>query len=101
MSRVIIIVLLGFVLAACGGPTLMVRHQDPTHPLVDIRVDDENVGAIEYGETLSMRVEEGVHQVDASPRGSDTNPWTEDGSGWRLFVQYEAQLTLLPAWEAE
>lgn len=81
--------------SACG-PTLTVQHQDPTYSQVNVWVGDELVGELEYGEDLSVRLDQGVHTVRAVPFGETENPWVEDGESWRFVLDEEAVITLLP-----
>lgn len=82
-------------LSACGS-TLTVRHQDPTNDLVNVWVEGDLVGELEFGEDLSVRLEPGMHTVRATPAGETDNPWAEDGDSWRFFLDDEATITLLP-----
>ena len=82
-------------LSACG-PTLTIRHQDPTHELINVWVEDDLVGELEFGEDLSIRLDRGEHTVRANPYGQTDNPWAEDGHSWRFVLDDEATITLLP-----
>lgn len=89
------LVAIGF--AACGGPTVTINHQDPSHARVDVYVDDVPVGQVNYGEELSVALDPGTYTVQTVPEGADKNPWTDDGEGWHFVLDQEATLTLLPS----
>jgi hypothetical protein len=78
----------------CGGSTLEIRHNDPTHPQAVVYVDREAVGVVEHGKDMSVRVDRGVHLVEIMPPGSQINPWAEDSRGWRLFIDESTVITL-------
>ena len=80
--------------AACGGPELAVRHQDPDQGPAVVYVDDEAVGRISQGDELEVDVDRGMHTVSVMPAGSNVNPWAEDGHGWRIFVDKGTVITL-------
>lgn len=83
------------VVAGCG-PSLTVRHEDPLHPTVEIRIDQELVDVVAFGDEVSISVDRGIHLVEAWPPGTESNPWTEDGAGWLVFVDEGAVLFLFP-----
>ena len=90
-----LLLLCSMVAAGCG-PSLTVRHEDPLHPTVEIRVDQELVDVVAFGDEVSISVDRGMHLVEAWPPGTESNPWTADGSGWLVFVDEGAILFLLP-----
>ncbi len=85
-------------LSACA-PKLSIRHEDPTHALVQVRVDGATTGFVEYGMTMSLRLPRGYHMVETIPRGEDRNPWADDGDGWSFYLDRKAEITLLPDME--
>ena len=55
------------VVGCCGvgcGPTLVVRHQDPTVALAEVRLDGAVAGEVAYGDELELDVGAGFHQVE-------------------------------------
>lgn len=82
-------------ISACA-PKLSIRHEDPGYAFVQVRVDGETTGFVEYGTTMSLRLARGYHVVETIPRGEDTNPWADDGEGWGFYVDRKAEITLLP-----
>ncbi len=86
---------LALLMAACG-PTLKIRHRDPTHSRVNVYVGDEQVGRVRFGKQLRVRLERGAHVVRATPEDRDDNPWADDGDGWHIVLDKEAIITLLP-----
>jgi hypothetical protein len=94
----LIIIVLG--IAGCG-PSIEIIHQDPTHPIVQITVDNNRTKTLDYGDDTSVSVSEGPHLVRAVPKGENQCPWTDDGEGWTIWVEKEAQLTLLPPANAD
>lgn len=83
-------------LALSCAPKLSIVHEDPAYDYVLVRVDGETTGFVEYGQTLSVRVTTGFHEVSTTPRGSEANPWCEGGNSWILYVDRKAEVTLLP-----
>lgn len=96
MNRSLLILLAAAFLAVGCAPKLIVRHEDPTYAIVQVRLDGEPIGLLEVGDSHAMRVRRGYHRVEAIPRGADANPWAADGEGWTFFVDRKAELTLLP-----
>lgn len=63
-------------LAGAGcGPTLLVRHQDPTVPAALVRVDGAVVGRVEYGDELEIDVAAGWHQIEAVRASDEADGW--------------------------
>lgn len=80
---------------ACAGPRITIRHEDPTHRVIDVVIDNEAVGTLEYGEWMMVLMERGLHVVDVTPVGAEANPWTDDGGAWRIYIEGEVNLTLI------
>jgi hypothetical protein len=89
------LIVLMFGTAGCG-PSIVIIHQDPTYPTVQISIDSGKTKTLELGDDISISVSEGSHLVNAVPMGENRCPWTEDGEGWTIWVEKEAELTLLP-----
>jgi len=83
------------------SPKITIRHQDPTHQLVRITLDQKDEGTLEYGEKESFSVSRGTHFLEAVPEGATQSPWTNDGKGWTIWVDRGAELTLLAPPKAE
>ena len=83
------------VLAACG-PRLHVRHQDPGHPAAAVWVDGEVAATLLYGDSLSVSLERGVHQLQVRLPESGRSPWHPDRESLRLVMDGGATLILLP-----
>jgi len=84
-----------FAMVGCA-PKIRIAHQDPTHKIVLITVDNGKTKTLEYEDDMKVRVSRGVHVVDAKPKGSKTCPWTSDGKGWTIWVDKDSSLVLLP-----
>ena len=95
MKNLVILALLALGATACA-PKLIIRHDDPSVEFVQIRVDGDSEGFLDYGDAMKMRVRRGYHRVEAVPRGESFNPWAEDGEGWTFYVDRKAELTLMP-----
>jgi hypothetical protein len=81
--------------AGCGGPSLIIWHEDSTNPQAEILVNQTPVAVLDYGEAIQVFLDVGYHDIDAHPPGSDTNPWTEGGESWLVYVHDDVNLTLL------
>lgn len=86
--------LLAFGLVGCGG-ALNVHHLDPTHPVARVQVDDGPAQTLRYGERLRVRVAPGPHLITLHPPEGPA-PWTDGARPLVLYVDAEAELTLLP-----
>jgi hypothetical protein len=82
-------------LCACA-PKLVVRNDDPTTPRAVVQVDGELIGIVDAGDSITVRLDEGMHEVVITPMGSDAIPWTEDGEPWLLYLDEGAYITLFP-----
>jgi hypothetical protein len=80
---------------ACS-PSITIRHNDPTHRLVQVVINGINEGEISYDDKKSFKVAKGRHKVEITPNGENINPWTKDNKAWYLFVDRGAELVLLP-----
>jgi hypothetical protein len=47
-------------------------------------------------DSITVRLDEGMHEVVITPMGSDAIPWTEDGEPWLLYLDEGAYITLFP-----
>ena len=81
-------------LAGCA-PMLRIQHRDRTHPAAAIRVNDAPRVTIRYGESMSLPVSEGTCSIQAAPPEGGRNPWTDDGRGWEIYLEDDADLILL------
>jgi hypothetical protein len=66
------------VVMCCGvgcGPTLVVRHQDPTVALAEVRLDGAVAGELAYGDELELDVGTGFHQVEVVRASDKTAAW--------------------------
>ena len=99
MSKQIVVFssLLLFLSAMPGcAPKITVIHQDPTTKRVVVRVDNEEIDTIKFGQKTSETVSRGLHYVEAIPEGQSTCPWADDGKGWSVWVDNGSVLTLFP-----
>ncbi len=78
------------------GHSLVVRHLDRGGPDAYIRVGNDDFEPIQYGESLSVRLESGAHTVSARTAGGQPGPWLETGDSWNIVVLDDVVLSLLP-----
>ena len=83
-------------LAVGCGPQLIVRHFDPTEPNASISIDGVPVGEVEFGDTLSVSLDEGPRRITATTTAEGRTPWSAPSNGWVVIVENDVILTLLP-----
>ena len=81
-------------LGACS-PSLIIRHEDPTHDRALIWLDGKRAGVVRYDDTLRVRVARGRHTIRAVAPGSDESPWHLDRPEVEVVIEDEATMTLL------
>jgi hypothetical protein len=86
--------LLSLILVACA-PALTIRHSDPSTKQIKILLDDQEEGVIEWGEDFVISLPDGVHSVNAVTAEDGLNIWSNDGRGWRIYLEEDAELVLL------
>ena len=84
------------ILCSACGPSLVVRHFDPTEPSAEVRVDGKAVGTVSFGNELSVSITRGPHRINAVKPGVGTNQWSNDSLSWSVIVVKDVILTLLP-----
>lgn len=89
-------VLLGALLAGCGGPTLVVRNFDPGHEKAEIWVDGARVASLAYKEDVEVSVEPGPHRIKAVPAGAEESPWHPGVPYCEIVMEDDAVMTLVP-----
>jgi len=82
-------------LAGCG-PSVTVRHMDPTVPAADVWLDGKNVGRVDFDDSISFGVPVGRHTLKATRALHEENGWSDDGEDWIIVVQDDVIVTLLP-----
>lgn len=86
MLRQRIVLMCGAALLWGCGPTLVVRHQDPTVKLARVVVDGQQVGEVAYGDELEVDIAPGWHEVEVEG-------WWEGGRG--VVVEDTCTITLM------
>lgn len=85
-------------LAALGavgcGPTITIRHRDPTRPLAKIFCDGEAHGQVVAGRELALSLPAGPHTLVLQTKEGRT-PWHPD-DGVPVVLDDGVVLTLLP-----
>ena len=82
-------------LAAWGcGPTVTIRHRDPTRPLAKVFCDGQAQGQVVAGRELTFKVEPGPHTLQLRTREGAT-PWHPE-AGVPVVLDDGVVLTLLP-----
>ncbi len=89
---------LALVAALLGGCAagLVVRHEDPYHPVADIWVDGKKAGRLRHGESTTIRLQSGAHILRVVAPGEAESPWTRPHKELRMILERRATLTLLP-----
>jgi hypothetical protein len=87
------VLLLG--LGGCG-PTLRIRHLDPTHPQAEVHVDGQIQTYVSHGDDVSLSVEPGPHRLRVVPVSQDKSPWHPGADHLDVVIEGDAVLTLQP-----
>ncbi len=96
MNRLaVILVAMGVTSIGCG-PSLTVRHLDPTNDRAEVWVNGQQQGILGYGESLKLDLEPGQHRLKATRPGEVRNAWHKEGGEWRVVVLDDVVLSLLP-----
>ena len=82
-------------LVACG-PLVTIIHADQTHPNARVFIDGDDEGIVDYGDSLSTRVDWGQHHIIVVDDETGMCIWTGEEEGWSVWVVDEVNLTLLP-----
>ncbi len=91
-----VLLLLGLLGATACGPTLRVRHLDPTHERAAIHLDGALWAEVAVGGDVTTAIEPGRHELRVVPVGSDASPWHPGSASIELIVEGDAVLTLQP-----
>ena len=95
MSRLILILLVSTTMIGCQSSLLVIRHQDPTQPVAEVRIDGVDQGSLNYGEELELRVKPGQHELSLTTPGSDTNAWSDDQKPVGFVMDERCVVTLM------
>jgi|GEM_PF-4451146 len=95
MSRFILILFVSVWMVGCQSSLLVIRHQDPTQPVAQVRIDGVEQGSLNYGEELELRVKPGHHELSLTTPGSETNAWSDDQKPVGFVMDERCVVTLM------
>jgi hypothetical protein len=98
-AALLLLFLCGGLLTACFTPRLRVHHDDPTTSMLEVWLDDEVLGTVEYGEAASFEVAAGLHSLELCPVDGGERRWPQSDEAEQLTIENDLELRVFPATE--